>query len=142
MRRFTSLFAGLLFGLGLILSDMVNPARVQGFMDIFGNWDPTLGFVMGGAIIVSALGWTIAKRRRAALFGGAMPPAPNPVIDRNLIIGSALFGAGWGLVGLCPGPVVAALAFAPWQVPLFTVAMLIGMGGYNFSQSIRLRAPA
>lgn len=142
MRKLTSLFAGLLFGLGLIISDMVNPKRVRSFMDIFGDWDPTLAFVMGGAIIVSALGWIIARRRSAALFGGGMPPSASPIIDRPLIMGSALFGVGWGLVGLCPGPVVAALAFAPWQVPVFALAMLFGMAAYNFSQNMRLRAPA
>jgi len=141
MRKFTALLAGLLFGLGLIISDMVNPNRVRSFMDIFGQWDPTLAFVMGGAIVVSAMGWIIARRRTVAVFGGAMPPAASPIIDRNLIIGSGLFGIGWGLVGLCPGPVVAALAFAPWQVPLFMIAMLVGMAGYNLSQNIRRRAP-
>ncbi|MGR3724058.1 hypothetical protein LGT41_0008015 [Abyssibius alkaniclasticus] len=142
MRNLTSLASGLLFGLGLILSDMVNPDRVRAFLDIFGAWDPTLAFVMGGAIVVSAAGWIIARRRSAALFGGAMPPPPSPTIDRELIGGSALFGIGWGMIGLCPGPVVAALAFAPWQVPLFMLAMLLGMWLYNQRQSLMMRAQA
>lgn len=142
MRNLTSLAAGILFGLGLILSDMVNPDRVRAFLDLFGAWDPTLAFVMGGAIVVSAFGWIIARRRNTALFGGAMPPPPSPTIDRELIAGSALFGIGWGMIGLCPGPVVAALAFAPWQVPLFMLAMLLGMWLYSQRQSFMMRAQA
>ncbi|MEX0970008.1 MAG: DUF6691 family protein [Paracoccaceae bacterium] len=140
MRNLTSLVSGLLFGLGLIISDMVNPERVRAFLDIFGAWDPTLAFVMGGAIVVSALGWIIARRRSAALFGGAMPPAPSPEIDGELIAGSALFGIGWGMIGLCPGPVIAALAFAPWQVPVFLLAMLLGMWLNSQRQTLMIRA--
>ena len=142
MRKFTSLISGILFGLGLIISDMANPERVRSFMDLLGDWDPTLAFVMIGAIFASAIGWIIARRRSMALFGGSMPPPANPSIDQNLIVGSAIFGIGWGLVGLCPGPAVSAMAFAPWQVPLFMAAMLTGMVVFKISQELRQSAPA
>ena len=132
MRKLTALAAGLLFGTGLLISDMVNPARVQAFLDIFGAWDPTLAFVMIGAIGTSAIAWQIARPRKSALFGGQIPPMPSQPVDRQLIGGSAIFGIGWGLVGICPGPAIVALSFGMWQVGIFILAMMAGMALYNF----------
>lgn len=132
MRKLTALAAGLLFGFGLLISDMVNPARVQAFLDIFGAWDPTLAFVMIGAIGTSAIVWQIARSRKSALFGGQIPPMPSQPVDRQLLGGSALFGIGWGLVGICPGPAIVALSFGMWEVGVFILAMMAGMALYNF----------
>jgi uncharacterized membrane protein YedE/YeeE len=131
MRNLTALASGLLFSFGLIISDMVNPARVLAFLDVTGEWDPALGFVMAGAISVAAVAWIIARPRKSAYFGGEMPPAPSETIDKQLVTGSALFGIGWGLVGLCPGPAIVALSFGKWEVAVFLVAMMVGMAIYN-----------
>ena len=119
--------AGLIFGLGLLLSGMGNPAKVQNILDFSGTWDPSLGLVMGGAIGVGlfAFGW--ARRRRTALLGGPMQWPTNTVIDRRLLTGSAMFGAGWGLAGFCPGPALMNLATLRPEVWLFVAAMLTGM---------------
>lgn len=122
-----ALAAGLLFGAGLAISDMVNPARVLAFLDIAGAWDPTLAFVMAGAVLASAIGYAVSRRRRAPLFGARFFIPENRLLDRQLIGGAALFGIGWGLVGYCPGPAVAGLVFGMWQPWLFVVAMLAGM---------------
>ncbi|MGA9580880.1 MAG: YeeE/YedE family protein [Allosphingosinicella sp.] len=121
------LIVGLLFGAGLALSDMINPARVLAFLDIAGDWDPTLAFVMGGALLPSALGYAIVRRMRRPVMAEEFCIPQNRTLDRNLLAGAALFGAGWGLVGLCPGPALAGLLFGAWQVWLFTTAMLVGM---------------
>lgn len=128
MRRAVALAAGLVFGLGLVISDMVDPARVRAFLDVFGAWDPTLIFVMGGAMAVSFVGWRVAERRSDALLGGALPGWPGDRVDGRLVGGSALFGIGWGLVGICPGPALVALSAsgAP-GFALFFAAMLAGM---------------
>jgi uncharacterized membrane protein YedE/YeeE len=118
---------GLMFGAGLALSDMINPARVLGFLDLAGRWDPTLAFVMGSALIPSALGYLIVRRMRKPVLADSFCIPENRVIERRLILGAALFGAGWGLVGLCPGPAIAGLVFGIWQLWLFVVAMLGGM---------------
>jgi uncharacterized membrane protein YedE/YeeE len=131
MRKMISFSAGLLFGLGLLASDMANPARVRAFLDLFGDWDPTLIFVMGGAMSVSAAAWLFARGRHAALFGGAMPGKPNPSIDRDLLLGSGMFGVGWGLVGICPGPSVVAIMYGRWEFLLFFGAMLVGFWLHN-----------
>ena len=126
-----ALLAGLVFGLGLILSGMGNPAKVQNFLDIFGTWDPSLGLVMGGAIAVGLIAFTWAKRRAArnqpALLGDPMQLPTATAVDRRLLTGAALFGAGWGLAGFCPGPAVMNLATLQPEVWLFVVAMLVGM---------------
>lgn len=119
--------AGLIFGLGLILSGMGNPAKVQNFLDFFGAWDPSLALVMGGAVGVGLLAFGWAKRRRTALLGGPMQLPTNTAIDRRLLTGSALFGAGWGLAGFCPGPALMSLATLRSEVWLFVGAMLAGM---------------
>lgn len=123
----SALLAGLLFGAGLAISDMINPARVLAFLDVAGRWDPTLAFVMAGALLPSAAGFVWAKRRGAPLFDSRFFIPENRTVDRRLLAGAALFGAGWGLVGFCPGPAIAGLAFGLWQPWLFVLAMLAGM---------------
>jgi uncharacterized membrane protein YedE/YeeE len=128
MSLIVSAFAsGLLFGLGLIVSQMVNPAKVLGFLDIFGNWDPSLALVMGGAVAVSALGTLIAKRRGVPVLAPRLEIPTRRDLDPRLIGGAALFGIGWGLVGLCPGPALVGLTFGPWPVFVFVAAMIVGM---------------
>jgi len=123
----TAFGSGLLFGLGLIVSQMVNPAKVLGFLDIFGPWDPSLAFVMGGAVAVSAVGTVIARRRGVPVLATRLEIPSRRDLDRRLIGGAALFGIGWGLVGLCPGPALTAITFGPWQVVVFVAAMVAGM---------------
>lgn len=131
MRLLTALASGALFGLGLIVSDMVNPARVLGFLDIAGAWDPTLAFVMVGALIPIAIAWRIAATRPAPVCGGAFPSPAATRIDARLLSGAVLFGAGWGLVGFCPGPALTALGTGNLEAMIFTAAMLAGMLGFG-----------
>ena len=134
MRLFVSLFAGGLFGAGLLVSGMTDTTKVQGWLDFFGAWDPTLAFVLGGAILPMLLAWRVAARRETAVLGHDIPAASDPVIDARLIAGSALFGFGWALVGLCPGPALAVLGFGGSNAWLFFAAMLGGMmavGGFG-----------
>jgi len=122
-----ALLAGTLFGAGLAFSGMADPARVQGFLDLFGQWDPTLAFVMGGAMIPMALAW-IVQRRLDKPFADAHFSLPGTsLIDRNLAIGAVLFGAGWGISGLCPGPGLADLAINPLPALAFVIALFAGM---------------
>ena len=126
-RIFPPLVSGLLFGAGLTLSGMTDPRRVRGFLDIFGAWDPTLMFVMGGAATVMAIAWHIRSGMIRPVFGDRFSLPDRTDLDARLIIGSALFGVGWGLAGLCPGPAVASLALSPAAVIPFLLAMLAGM---------------
>ena len=121
------LVSGALFGAGLTIGGMTDPARVRGFLDLFGNWDPTLAFVMGGALIVMAVAWRFRERMSRPLFGESFSLPDRSDFDTRLIAGAALFGIGWGLAGLCPGPAVASLALAPLSVLPFVLAMLAGM---------------
>ena len=121
------LASGLLFGAGLTVSGMTDPERVRGFLDIFGKWDPTLVFVMGGGVMVMALAWRIRARLAKPVFGEKFSLPDRSDLDARLIMGSALFGIGWGLAGLCPGPAVASLALSPMKVAPFVIAMLVGM---------------
>jgi len=123
----SALFGGTIFGAGLALSDMINPARVLGFLDVAGRWDPTLAFVMAGAALVSALGYAVSYRLRRPVFESSFFIPENRQLDSQLIAGATLFGIGWGLVGFCPGPAIASLIYGFWQSWLFVVAMLIGM---------------
>ena len=126
MRMVLSLIAGGLFGAGLHISGMTDTAKLQGFLDLFGAWDPTLMFVMGGAIAPMALAW-LATRGRAPLVGGSFPERPEQRLDRRLVLGAILFGVGWGLVGLCPGPALASLSYGGPSGIVFFVAMVAGM---------------
>ncbi|NBJ10716.1 YeeE/YedE family protein [Microvirga arsenatis] len=132
MPLIVSAFAsGLLFGLGLIVSQMVNPAKVLGFLDIFGAWDPSLALVMGGAVAVSTLGYLIAKRRGVPVLAPRLEIPTRRDLDPRLIGGAALFGIGWGLVGLCPGPALVGMTFGPWPVFVFVAAMIVGMAVFR-----------
>lgn len=121
------LIVGLVFGAGLALSDMVNPARVQAFLDVAGAWDPTLMFVMGAALVPSAAGYLVRRRMERPLLGDRFRIPESSVLDRPLLLGAAMFGIGWGLVGFCPGPAIAGLVLDAWQPWLFVAAMLTGM---------------
>lgn len=122
-----SLLSGTIFGAGLTIGGMTDPARVRGFLDLFGDWDPTLAFVMGGAVLVMAGAWFIQRRMQSPAFADrfALPDASD--LTFRLVAGSALFGVGWGIAGLCPGPGFAALAIDPASAAIFVAAMLVGM---------------
>ncbi len=126
MRSILAFITGGLFGAGLLISGMTDTNKVQGWLDIFGQWDPTLAFVMGGAIIPMAIAWQLT-RGRTPVVGGSFPAPPEPRLGRSLIVGSAMFGAGWGLVGLCPGPAIASLSYGGTSGVVFLLAMLAGM---------------
>jgi uncharacterized protein (TIGR01244 family) len=126
-RLFYGFFAGGLFGAGLLISGMVDTVKVQGWLDVFGDWDPTLAFVMGGAILPMAVAWRVAARRETSYLGFALPEPPKREVGPNLIIGSVLFGMGWALGGLCPGPSVASLSFGGAGGVIFLIAMAAGM---------------
>lgn len=130
---------GLLFGAGLALSDMINPARVLAFLDIAGRWDPTLAYVMAGALVPSAIGYMLARRMERPLMDREFRIPQNRVIEPQLLAGAAIFGIGWGLVGFCPGPAFAALGFGLWQPWLFVLAMLAGMVLHRFYQDRLMR---
>ena len=119
--------AGLVFGFGLSLSGMLDPARVQSFLDIFGAWDPSLAFVLGGAVAVAFVGLRLGRRMPRPVLDTTFHFPASTRIDARLIVGSALFGLGWGLGGLCPGPAVASLSLGLWQTWLFALAMVAGM---------------
>ena len=130
-RLILGLAAGALFGAGLTVSGMTDPQRVRGFLDLFEQWDPTLAFVMGGALLVMAFAWQSRKRLGHPLFAERFVLPDRSDLDARLISGSALFGIGWGLAGLCPGPAIASLALAPAAVLPFVVAMFVGMAIYR-----------
>jgi len=125
--RISEFLVGLLFGLGLILSGMTDPSKVLGFLDIFGLWDPSLAFVMGGAIAVGFFAFAWAKKRTVNFLGGALHLPTNSQIDKPLVVGAVLFGAGWGLAGFCPGPALVSLASGQIKAAVFVVFMLAGM---------------
>ncbi|MEQ8440390.1 MAG: YeeE/YedE family protein [Alphaproteobacteria bacterium] len=123
----TALLAGILFGAGLALSGMMNPAKVIGFLDITGNWDPSLAFVMGGALAVMAVGYQIARRRQRPALDESFHYPTSTAVDRRLVAGAALFGVGWGISGLCPGPALAGLMTGTPEILTFVGAMAVGM---------------
>ena len=131
MRTWVAALCGVVFGGGLAVSGMTNPAKVLAFLDIFGRWDPTLAFVMGGAVAVSAVGFVRAGRLDRAWLGDAFSLPTRTDLDLPLLAGAALFGVGWGLVGLCPGPALASLVRGSSEVYLFLAAMLAGVVGYR-----------
>ena len=126
MRALVSFVVGAVFGIGLLVSGMTDTTKVQGWLDIFGDWDPTLAFVMGGAIIPMAIAWRVTKGRKPVL-AAAFPTPPEPRLGANLVVGSTMFGMGWGLSGLCPGPAVASLGFGGMGGIAFAGAMVAGM---------------
>ncbi len=138
MRLFFAALSGGLFGLGLMVSGMTDTTKVQGWLDLFGDWDPTLAFVLGGAILPMAVAWAILTPRGTTLRGEPLPAPPRPEVDRPLVWGAAIFGAGWALAGFCPGPAMASLGFGGWQSALFVAAMLSGMA---LAPGLRARVP-
>jgi len=131
MTIFASWVAGVIFGLGLIVSGMADPAKVLGFLDLAGAWDPSLAFVMAGAISVAAVAFAVARKRTVSFLGGAMNLPKTRRIDRRLVAGSLMFGIGWGVAGFCPGPGLVALGMGEIKALVFVVAMLAGMGLYE-----------
>ena len=138
MIALASLLSGLVFGLGLIVSGMANPAKVLGFLDLAGHWDPSLAFVMAGAIAVGSVAFLAARRRSMSLLGAAMRLPSSREIDRRLVMGSLIFGVGWGIAGFCPGPGLVALGMGEGKAFVFVLAMLAGMGIFEL---IEHRAP-
>lgn len=132
---------GLLFGAGLALSDMINPARVLAFLDVAGAWDPTLAFVMAGALLPSAIGYRLIRNMSRPLMAREFSVPQKRAIEPPLLAGAAIFGIGWGLAGFCPGPAIAALGFGMWQPWLFVAAMLAGMFAHRLYEQ-NSRRPA
>jgi uncharacterized membrane protein YedE/YeeE len=123
--------AGLIFGAGLVVSGMANPAKVLGFLDLFGAWDPSLALVMAGAVGVGLVGFAFASRRTQSALGLPMRLPESDAIDQRLVVGAAVFGVGWGLAGFCPGPALVALATGSPKAILFVVSMIAGMAGFE-----------
>jgi uncharacterized membrane protein YedE/YeeE len=128
--------AGLIFGVGLIISGMTDPSTIIGFLDLAGAWDPSLAFVMGGAILVGFVAFRLARRRTATVLGGAMTIPNMRQIDRRLVLGSVTFGIGWGLAGYCPGPAVVALGAGHDKAVVFVIAMIAGMALYESADRV------
>ncbi|MFF7058758.1 DUF6691 family protein [Achromobacter spanius] len=139
MTALIAFVSGLVFGLGLIVSGMANPAKVLGFLDLGGPWDPSLAFVMGGAVLITAVGFAVLRRRRASLTGEPLRWPTATRIDLRLALGSLAFGAGWGLAGFCPGPALVAAAAGVPQALVFVAAMLAGMAIYSALEAFRSR---
>ncbi len=137
----TSLLAGLLFGLGLIISGMANPVKVQGFLDLAGHWDPSLAMVMAGAIGIGGVTFMLARRRQLSLLGLPMQLPANNTITARLVLGSAAFGIGWGMAGFCPGPALVAMGAGYPKAAGFVAAMVAGMGVFELAER-RLRRAA
>jgi uncharacterized protein len=142
MAVLASLLAGLVFGIGLIISGMADPDKVLGFLDLAGAWDPSLALVMAGAIGVGLVAFAVARRRARSLLGAPMHLPTATQIDRRLVGGSLLFGVGWGLAGFCPGPALVALGMGSRQALVFVVAMLAGMALFEALERLRPRGPA
>lgn len=140
MHVLVSGLVGLIFGLGLIVSGMANPAKVLGFLDLAGAWDPSLALVMVGAIAVGALGFALARRRSTSWLGLVMNVPSSRSIDRRLVAGSLAFGVGWGLAGFCPGPALVALGMGQGKAVAFVLAMLAGMALFELFERARLRS--
>ena len=131
MLNLNAFLVGLLFGLGLIISGMTDPSKVIGFLDLAGAWDPSLAFVMGGAVLIGAGAFTIAKKRQRSLLGAPMQLSDATRLDKPLLIGSLVFGVGWGISGFCPGPAVVSAAAGQPKAWIFVAAMLAGMALYS-----------
>jgi len=133
--------AGLVFGLGLLLSGMTDPGKVIGFLDVAGHWDPSLALVMGGAVLVGFFAFALAKRRARTFFGAALQLPGAREIDLRLIGGSVVFGVGWGLAGFCPGPALVSFASGQEKAAVFVAAMLGGMLIYHAAERLRAASP-
>lgn len=129
--RISEFVVGLMFGVGLMASGMTDPGKVIGFLDLFGAWDPSLALVMGGAVVVGFFAFALAKKRTTTFLGGALRLPTANQMDKPLVIGSLLFGAGWGLGGFCPGPALVSMADGQSKASLFVAAMLVGMMGFE-----------
>lgn len=132
MKNITSFIAGLIFGIGLLLSGMSNPVKVESFLDLFGVWDPSLIFVILGAIGIGSIGFFLAKKRTYSLLGETMQIPTSKKIDAPLVIGSLIFGVGWGLAGICPGPALVTMGAGIPQAFIFGIAMFSGMAFYQY----------
>lgn len=137
-----ALFAGTLFGAGLAVSGMADPQRVRGFLDLLGSWDPTLAFVMGGALVPMAVAWRVQKRMTAPLSANRFSLPTSRDLDVRLVVGATLFGIGWGVAGLCPGPAIADLAIAPVPAAIFVAALLAGMFLHNLLTAVPAMQPS
>lgn len=129
--RTSEFVVGLMFGVGLMASGMTDPGKVIGFLDLFGAWDPSLALVMGGAVVVGFFAFAFAKKRTTTFLGGVLRFPTTTQMDKPLVIGSLLFGAGWGLGGFCPGPALVSMADGQSKAMLFVAAMLVGMLGFE-----------
>ena len=136
MQILMALVAGLVFGIGLIISGMTDPSKVIGFLDLAGKWDPSLAFVMGGAILVGVFAFRAAATRTQAILGGPMRLPASTSIDRRLIVGGIAFGVGWGLAGFCPGPALASVATGATEPLVFSLAMLAGMAIFEIHERL------
>jgi len=135
--KLSGLLAGLLFGIGLSISGMINPAKVMGFLDFFGQWDPSLAFVMGGAVTVYAIGYRLIMKSAKPIFGETFQVPTRSDLDARLIGGAVLFGAGWGLAGYCPGPAITGLAFGMEQTFIFFAAMAVGVVAFKLTMGAK-----
>lgn len=142
LQRISEFGIGLVFGLGLIISGMTDPGKVLGFLDLAGLWDPSLAFVMGGAILVGVLAFAVARKRSSSVLGGAMQFPTARHIDRRLVLGSLLFGVGWGMAGFCPGPAIVSLGAGEPKAMVFVLAMLAGMGIFEWLEMRRTAGAA
>jgi uncharacterized membrane protein YedE/YeeE len=140
MQFVSILLLGLVFGLGLILSGMSDPGKVLGFLDVSGSWDPSLGLVMGGAVIVSFVAYRLARKRGVSLFGAALKLPSSTTLDKRLVFGGITFGVGWGLAGFCPGPAIVSLGSGQAKAVVFVAAMLAGMLVYEIIERFRARS--
>ena len=138
--RISEFVVGLMFGVGLMASGMTDPGKVIGFLDLFGAWDPSLALVMGGAVVVGFFAFALAKKRTTTFLGGALRFPTTTQMDKPLVIGSLLFGAGWGLGGFCPGPALVSMADGQSKAMLFVGAMLVGMLGFELMDRL-IHAP-
>lgn len=137
MQIFVAFMGGLIFGLGLIISGMADPSKVLNFLDLSGSWDPSLAFVMGGAIAIGFIAFHFAAKRKTSLLGADMSLPSNKQIDRRLVFGSLTFGIGWGLAGYCPGPALASLTTGNPKTIIFVIAMLAGMVVFELLERLR-----
>ena len=132
LKNIIGLLAGVLFGWGLLVSGMTDPAKVQGFLDVFGAWDISLALVMGGGLVVAFFGVLLAKRQQSSGIGSTIDMPSKTIITKPLLVGAMLFGIGWGLVGICPGPGIVLLGTGQWQAYVFVAAMIVGMLIYQW----------